>query len=121
MLYEYNEDLLNDIDELKHSILMDSKRAALCLSGRILEVVLKCFLKNRGVEFDQNIMVGALLGKINNAGIYLDSSLKNICNIINQQRIIGVHKKEKVPIPSQENVYMVVYAVIDTVKRIAVA
>jgi hypothetical protein len=51
------------------------------------------------------------------SGQYLDPSLKNIWILINAQRIIGVHAKDKTPIPSRDQAIMVIFAVKDTVTR----
>lgn len=112
-------DLCRDIDELQSCFLCGAYRAVLAMSGRILEMVLKSYLTDKGVPINDDWMVGRLLQEISRLDKYTDPSLKNVWNIINLQRIVGVHVKEQVPIPSKENVYMVLYAVIDTINRLA--
>ncbi|MFO1065522.1 MAG: hypothetical protein U0892_16785 [Pirellulales bacterium] len=62
-------------------------------------------------------MVGSLLQKMSDHGIYADASLKNQHNIINQYRIAGVHHKERTPVPSVNQVLGVVHVICDTLKR----
>jgi len=93
-------------------------RAALAIGGRLLEISLKLFCLANQIDFSDNWMVGQLIDKITQSEQYLDASLKSVWQIINQQRIVGVHAKSKAPIPSKEQAFMVSFAVIDTLKRV---
>lgn len=114
----FAEDIKYDLHELQQCLGIAAYRASLAISGRILELCLKLYCVNNGVEFSDNWMVGQLIDKIGQSGKYLDPSLKSIWQIINQQRIIGVHAKAQAPIPSREQAFMVSFAVIDTLKRL---
>ena len=48
---------------------------------------------------------------------YLDPTLTNIANIINESRITAVHAKERIPIPSRDQAVMVIFATRDVVRR----
>lgn len=115
----YREDLLASLKELRTCFAQDCFIACLALSGRLLEICLKQVMLDAGVSFDDTWMVGTLLRKLKEANCekYLDQSLGNIANIINQSRIPAVHVKEKIPVPSREQAIMVIHAVVDTVKR----
>ena len=111
-------DLENDLKELLVCMSNAAYRSALALSGRLLELCLRLRLCDIGVAANPDWGVGKLLSEIESHDTeYLDPSLKNIWNIVNQQRIIGVHAKERVPIPSRNQALMVVYAVMDVIDR----
>ena len=110
-------DLLSDINEVLCCMKVNAYRASLCLCGRILEWSIKWLLTIHRIPFEKNWMLGSLLGAAENTDTYLDPSLKNCSNIINQQRIAGVHAKERVPIPSKNQALMVLHATLDVVDR----
>jgi len=112
-------DLRNDLSELNACLRSQAYRATLALAGRLLETCLKMELARLDRPVHSDWMVGKLLSEIEAAGEYCEPSLKNIFNIINQQRIVGVHAKEKVPIPSRHQAYMVTYAVLELLSRVA--
>ena len=112
-----DKDLLEDLNELKICFSNQAYRASLALSGRILEYVLKKGLIQHNIEYDENWMIGRLLKLYEENELYLDPGLKNVMNIINHQRIVGVHVKEKVPIPSIEQTMAVIFALIDLINR----
>lgn len=114
----FAEDIKYDLYELQQCLGIAAYRASLAISGRILELCLKLYCVGNAIEFSDNWMVGQLIDKISQSGKYLDPSLKSIWQIINQQRIIGVHAKAQAPIPSREQALMVSFAVIDTLKRL---
>ena len=68
-------------------------------------------------ECGRRMQVGKLIGELNKTEIYIDPSIKNTWNIINAQRIIGVHIHEKVEIPSQDQVLMVIFGLKDILNR----
>ncbi len=111
------EDLLHDLSEVFDCLHARAYRACLGLCGRCLEIVLKKGLEMRSITFDPDWMVGKLLSIYDEHGLYLDPAMKNVFNIINKQRLIGVHVKEAVAIPSEEQTLMVVYAILDAVNR----
>jgi len=115
---ELSDDLKNDLREMITCLNANSFRGCLAMAGIVLERILKHFLTTHSISFPPESMVGRLLGEIDKAGQYVDPTLKNIWNIINAQRIIGVHAKEAVPIPSRDQAIMVAFAVKDTVTRI---
>lgn len=111
------DDLINDLKEMLICLNASSYRGCLALAGVSLERLLKEFLTRNQIQFEKDWMVGKLIGEIEKSGKYVDPSLKNIWNIINAQRIVGVHAKERTPIPSRDQAMMVVYAVKDTTNR----
>lgn len=111
------KDLENDLREMITCFNASSYRGCLALAGVVLERVLRYKLKCMCIEIQDNWMVGRMLKAISDAGEYIDPSMKNIWNIINQQRIIGVHTKENVSIPSFDQAAMVLYAIKDVVSR----
>lgn len=114
----YYTDIRNDIVELSICISNGAYRATLALAGRILEACLKIMLERADRPVQKNWMVGKLLRELAETEEYFDPALKNTWNIINQQRIVGVHAKESVPIPSKHQAFMVSHAVLDVLNRI---
>ena len=112
------EDLKNDLREMLICLNANAFRGCLAMAGVVLERMLKEFLSKRGISFQKDWMVGRLLGAVENSGQYVDSSLKNVWNLINAQRVIGVHAKERVPIPSRDQALMVIFAVKEAVNQI---
>jgi len=88
------------------------------MAGVVLERVLKEFLARRHIDFGADWMVRRLMRAAQDSGQYLDPSLENVRSLINVQRIIGVHAKERVPMPSRDQAIMVVYAVKDSLSRL---
>jgi hypothetical protein len=113
-----NEDLKNDLREMVICLNANSFRGCLAMAGVVLERMLKEFLAQRRIDFGAEWMVGRLISAVEESGQYLDPSLKNIWNLINAQRIIGVHAKERAPIPSRDQAIMVAYAVKDSLSRL---
>jgi hypothetical protein len=115
----YRDDLLASLKELQTCFAHDCFIACLALSGKLLEICLKQVMLDAGIPFDDTWMVGTLLRKLREANSekYLDPSLGNIANIINQSRIPAVHAKEKIPVPSREQAIMVIHGVMDTINR----
>jgi hypothetical protein len=110
-------DLIYDIEEMRHCLGVGAFRGSLALAGRVLENCLKAIMEQEGIEFEDQWMVGTLLSRMAKSDLYVDPGLTNVWNIINQQRVAGVHAKEAVPIPSREQAIMVAYAVIDMLQR----
>ncbi|NJL38427.1 MAG: hypothetical protein HC899_18065 [Leptolyngbyaceae cyanobacterium SM1_4_3] len=115
---QFGEDIKHDLSELQLCLGVGAYRSALAIGGRLLEISLKLFCLDNQIDFSDNWMVGQLIDKITQSGQYLDASLKSVWQIINQQRIVGVHAKSKAPIPSKEQAFMVSFAVIDTLKKV---
>ncbi len=114
----FGDDIKYDLYELQQCLGIGAYRAALAISGRLLELCLKLYCVQKSIDYSEKWMVGQLINQISKSGNYLDSSLKSVWQVINQQRIIGVHVKEHAPIPSKEQAFMVSFAVIDTLKRL---
>jgi len=110
-------DVEHDLKELISCLRNNLRRATLALCGRILELSLKIDLKINEVPFEKGWGVGKLLSTLKENNVYADDALINIYNVINKQRIIGVHAAELVPIPSKHQVFLVVHGVIDTLDR----
>lgn len=114
-------DFENDLLEMVMCFNASSYRGCLAMAGVVLERALRFKLSSMGVEIQSDWMVGRMLKAVSDAGEYVDPSLKNVWNIINQQRIVSVHAKESVAIPSGDQTAMVLYAVKDLVTRTLVA
>jgi len=119
----YREDLLTSIRELQVCFDSACYIACLALSGKILEICLKQLMIDHKILFDDSWMIGLLLKKIreSNCPKYIDPSLGNLGNIINQSRIPAVHAKERIPVPSKEQAIMVIHAVVDLARRTIIA
>lgn len=115
---QFGEDIAHDLGELQLCLGVGAYRSALAIGGRLLEISLKLICLNNQIAVSDKSMVGQLIDKITQSEQYLDASLKSVWQIINQQRIIGVHAKSKAPIPSKEQAFMVSFAVIDTLKKV---
>lgn len=114
----FRDDIEHDLIELQQCLAVGAYRAALAISGRLLEVCLKLYCLQKSIEFSDKWMVGQLIDAISRSGYYLDPSVKGVWQVINQQRIIGVHAKEQAPVPSKEQAFMVGFAVIEVVKHL---
>jgi hypothetical protein len=114
----YFADVDNDLREIAACMDSDCCRAALSLAGRTLELVLKIHCQNHNVAFDEKHSAGQLIGVIRDSKLYVDPGLKNILDLINQQRILGVHAKTGIPIPSRSQANMVCHALLDVLKRV---
>jgi hypothetical protein len=114
---EVASDFIHDLKELTGCLNSQVYRACLAMSGVILERAIKQKLDNLKIPYAKDWMVGKLIGEISNSGAYVDPSLKSIWNIINAQRIIGVHAVDAAPIPSRDQALMVIFAVKDIVNR----
>ncbi len=110
-------DLLQDMNELIGCLDIKAYRACLALCGRILEFSLKISLEQNQVPFGDDWMVGKLLKLTQEHGIYTDPGLNNCFNVINKHRISSVHAQDRVPIPSTNQVLMVIHAICDAVDR----
>jgi len=116
--FALGDDLKHDLFELQQCLTVGAYRAALAICGRLLELCLKLYCIQNSIEFSDKWMVGQLINAISRSEYYLDPSLKDVWQIINQQRIVGVHVKERAPIPSKEQAFMVSFAIIDVLKRL---
>jgi len=113
-----SEDIKRDIDELVACCSVHANRASLAMAGRVMELLLKSYLRHCGRSIEDGWMVGKLLAEHDALGEYSDPALKNVWNIINNQRITGVHAKEKTRIPSDNEVFMVIYALSSAIERL---
>lgn len=115
----YKDEFLHTIDEIAKCFDNNCYIAAIGLCGKILEACLKEMLIRNNVEFDEKSMIGSLIRKVKEfvPAEYVDPSLESVSNIINQSRIIAVHAKERIPIPSRDQTIMVIFAMRDVVRR----
>ena len=115
----YRDDFLRTLEEM--AICFDHKcyMATMALSGKVLEVCLKETLIRGNVAVDPNAMIGTLIAavRLNFPARYYDEALGNVANIINQSRRTAVHADRGVPIPSRDQASMVIFAVLDVVRR----
>ncbi len=112
------EDIQHDLAELRACIASDLPRATLAMCGRVVENSLRLtFFRETGAELPEDATVGRMIARIREERLYVDPGLKNAWNIINAQRIVGVHAKEGHPIPSRVMVLCVAYATVESVER----
>jgi len=115
----YRDDFLKTIDEIRICFDEGCFIAVIGMCGKILEVCLKELLIRNSIQFDPNSGVGTLIKTIRERvpNEYLDPTLMNVANIINTRRIVAVHAKERIPIPSRDQTIMVIFATRDVVRR----
>jgi hypothetical protein len=114
----YYADLATSLREMRECFEAGCYIAVMGLGGKILELSLKQRMIDLDFKFDDNWMLGTLVSKLGSLpNEYVDLSLGNLVNIINQSRIPAVHAKRAIPIPSRDQAVMVVAAVIDVLKR----
>ncbi len=113
---ELGDDLFNDLREMLICFNAQAYRGCLALAGVVLERIIKYSLNKNKIEYDNSWMVGKLIKELEKTQ-YIDPSMKNVWNIINIQRIIGVHAKEKISIPSKDQTAMVIFAIKDIINR----
>jgi len=116
---DLKSEIIGDISELIMVLEAGCYRSAIGMCGRILESVLKCYLTMKSISYSDDMMIGKLLTLIKESGKYLEPTLKNCINIINGHRIVSVHQKDKVPIPSRDNCFTVAYSLLDTIRRLS--
>ena len=111
--------LIQDLKELKDTMSIGAFRSAIGCCGRCLEGVIKTIFKINNSKFDDNWCVGKLLTELATHGFDLDSSSKNIANIINSYRKFSVHCKteSKLPIPSEYDAAGVMFLTLGLIER----
>ena len=115
----FEHDVGRDLVELRSCLNVNAYRASLAMCGRILELSLKTLLQRAGHSPNPDLMVGGLLKHVAEVGLYVDGSLNNTFNIINQPSVyVASHHKEKVPVPSEDQTLGVVHHTCDTVTRV---
>jgi hypothetical protein len=116
--FQNPEDIRNDMKEMIDCANWGSYRACLAMAGRVLEQVLNQMISVHQLSVADNAGVGLKIKAVRKGGVYLDPTLGNIWNIINTQRIVGVHVKETIPIPSEDDMNMVIFAVKASLTRL---
>ena len=111
-------DIRNDLIEMIDCAKIGAYRACLAMAGRALEQVLNQMISVNKLTIDNNMGVGPKIGALRKAKVYLDPSTKDIWNVINKQRIAGVHAKDAIPIPSEDEAIMVIFAVKSSLDRL---
>lgn len=118
----YRKDFLKTLEEIAICFDHECYIASLSLSGKILEICLKEILERLGVTIDPNSAIGTLLKKIRETDVarqfYLDPGLQNIANIITVSRNTAIHANQSIPIPSRDQVVMVIFALREVVRRV---
>jgi hypothetical protein len=116
--FKFHKDVVSDIREMVDCANNGNHRASLTMAGRVLEQILNQLLDDHEISIDTNFGIGKKIGLARESDIYFDPAMMDIWNIINKQRIAGVHAKETVPIPSKDQVLMVIHAIKDCLSRI---
>lgn len=118
----YRTDFLKTLEEIAICFDHQCYIATLSLSGKILEICLKEILEKLNVPVDPNSQIGTLLRKISEndkaRNFYLDPGLSNISHIIKESRNTAIHAQQAIPIPSRDQVIMVIFALREVVRRV---
>jgi hypothetical protein len=115
--FSNHTDIVHDLQEMIDAANIGAFRASLAMAGRVLEQLLNHMMAIHELPLRDGMGVGKKIKSLREGGVYLDAGLSNVHNLINVQRIIGVHANEKVPIPSEDQAVMVIFAVKDSVNR----
>lgn len=111
-----------DIDELETCLKAKAYRSAIILCGRILETALhRKYFEATGqdlLEKAPGMGLGNLIARLNNKGVKLDPGLPNQIHLINQVRIVSVHKKKDLFVPSEAQTRAIVLYTLDVVDRL---
>ncbi len=119
-------DLVQSLREIAECLRSDCLIAVLCLCGKVVEIALLGLMARHGISAGDTAGLGRMLWclrKIDKHNeqtddkVHIDAGLQAVGQVINASRIPAVHAKREVPIPSQDQANMVVFATLDLVER----
>ena len=116
-LFSNHEDVLHDLEEMVETAKIGAFRACLAMAGRVLEQVLNHMMIKHKLELDEQMGLGKKIKLLNIGKVYVDPGVLDCSNLINHQRIIGVHAIKNIEIPSEDNAAMVMFGIKDLVNR----
>ena len=119
---EIRDEMLDDFQELESCYQNDCYKSALILCGRILETSLyrKYYdvTKNDLLETAPQLGLGKIIAKLREKKVELPPGLTEQIHLINNIRILSVHKKKKVFKPSKNQTKAIILFTIDVVKKV---
>lgn len=109
---EYLDDLVPSLLELADCLAghYRCRIAAICLSGKILEICLQRILVRENRSFEDQDALYQLVDRVKRASIKMPGGWEEAANLIRQFRNGAIHQRRGNPIPSTEHVTMVVMA-----------
>lgn len=115
----YKDDFIRTLEEIAICFQHECYIATITLCGKILEICLTDILQRNNIDTTNVKMIGNLIKKVkdNVPNQYIDPSLESLSNIISKSRNTAVHFNETIPIPSRDQVIMVIFATRDVVNR----
>ncbi|PIN68791.1 hypothetical protein COV93_08070 [Candidatus Woesearchaeota archaeon CG11_big_fil_rev_8_21_14_0_20_43_8] len=115
-------EVTEDLSELKRCLDANCLRSAIILCGRILETILhrKYYehTNNDLLETSPGIGLGKIIAKMSDAKISLPVGLNEQIHLINNVRIMSVHKKKRIFAPSKGQTQAIVLFTLDTVRTL---
>ena len=116
-LFSNHKDVLHDLEEMVKTAKIGAFRACLAMAGRVLEQVLNHMMTKHKLELGEQMSVGKKIKLLSREREYIDQGVLDCSNLINHQRIIGVHAINNIEIPSEDNAAMVMFGIKDLVNR----
>ncbi|PIO03387.1 hypothetical protein COT48_05080 [Candidatus Woesearchaeota archaeon CG08_land_8_20_14_0_20_47_9] len=119
---ELRQEFEADVEELKSCFAAGCYRSCLMICGRMLETALhRKYYDATGndlLETAPEIGLGKLIAKMRDKNIALDPALTQQIHLVNNMRIISVHKKKEPFKPTREQTRAVVIYTLDVVSRL---
>lgn len=116
----YQQDLMHTLDEMATCVEHGCHVATLVLAGKVLEMVFRKVLDEAGVVPGEPAMLGTLFRTLREKvpAVYVDPGLGQIASLIQESRNLAIHQRvTAVPVPSENQATMVVFAVLDVLDR----
>ncbi len=111
-----------DIKELEKCFDAGSYRSAVMLAGRILEIALfRKYYDATGIDLLEKAPgtgLGNLIAKLKDKNIELDPGLANQIHLINQIRVVSVHKKKIPFMPSRKQTQAIILYTLDSLEKL---
>ncbi len=118
---EIKDEIVADLQEMKHCFNAGCYRSAVILCGRILEIVLhRKYYDTTGfdvLEKNPGIGLGTLIAKLSDKNVKLDPGLNQQIHMINQARIFSVHKKQRAFYPSKTQAHAMILYTLDVLEK----
>lgn len=112
----------SDIKELSRCFSSGCYRSAVMLCGRILETALfRKYFEETGIDLLEKAPgtgLGNLIAKLKEKNINLDNALSNQIHLINQVRVVSVHKKKEDFNPTRNQTYAIILYTIDSLEKL---
>jgi len=119
---EIREEIFLDLQEIDNCYKAKAYRSVIILCARILEILLhRKYFESTGIDLlekNPGIGLGNLIAKLKERGIEFDPALTQQIHLINQIRIVAVHKKNYIFSPSREQTQAIVLYTIDLIQKL---